>query len=49
MYYTPMTKAAMKLCFKAHKDQVDKAGIPYVFHPSVLLNDLEKVKKPRPV
>lgn len=33
MYYTPMTKAAMKLCFEAHKDQVDKAGIPYVFHP----------------
>ncbi len=33
MYYTPMTKAAMKLCFKAHKNQVDKAGIPYVFHP----------------
>ena len=33
MYYTPMTKAAMKLCFEAHKDQVDKAGIPYIFHP----------------
>ena len=33
MYYTPMTKAAMKLCFEAHKDQVDKAGVPYVFHP----------------
>lgn len=33
MYYTPMTKAAMKLCFEAHKNQVDKAGIPYVFHP----------------
>lgn len=33
MYHTPMTKAAMKLCFEAHKDQVDKAGIPYVFHP----------------
>ena len=36
MYYTPMTKAAMKLCFEAHKDQVDKAGIPYVFHPTSL-------------
>lgn len=33
MYYTPMTKAAMKLCFEAHKNQIDKAGIPYVFHP----------------
>ena len=33
MLYTPMTKAAMKLCFEAHKDQVDRSGVPYVFHP----------------
>lgn len=33
MLYTPMTKAALKLCYIAHKDQVDKAGLPYVFHP----------------
>ena len=31
MIYTPMTKKALKLCFEAHKDQVDKSGIPYVF------------------
>ena len=23
----------MKLCFRAHKEQTDKSGIPYVFHP----------------
>ena len=23
----------MKLCYEAHKDQVDKTGVPYVFHP----------------
>ena len=23
----------MKLCFDAHKNQVDKSGMPYVFHP----------------
>lgn len=23
----------MKLCFEAHKDQTDKSGLPYVFHP----------------
>ena len=23
----------MKLCFAAHKDQTDKSGMPYVFHP----------------
>jgi len=31
--YTEMTKKALRLCFEAHKDQVDKSGIPYVFHP----------------
>ncbi len=33
MIYTDLTKKAMKLCFDAHKDQVDKSGLPYVFHP----------------
>lgn len=33
MIYTDLTKKAMKLCFDAHRDQVDKTGIPYVFHP----------------
>ena len=33
MIYTELTKKAMKLCFAAHKEQVDKSGLPYVFHP----------------
>ena len=33
MIYTDKTKKAMKLCFEAHKDQLDKSGMPYVFHP----------------
>lgn len=33
MIYTDLTKKAMKLCYAAHKDQVDKSGLPYVFHP----------------
>ena len=33
MIYTALTKKALKICFDAHKDQVDKAGIPYVTHP----------------
>ncbi len=33
MLYTPLTKKAMQLCFEAHKDQTDKGGMPYVFHP----------------
>ncbi|MBR1457242.1 MAG: hypothetical protein IJ594_08820 [Oscillospiraceae bacterium] len=33
MLYTTMTKKAMRLCFEAHKEQTDKSGLPYVFHP----------------
>lgn len=33
MIYTPLTKKALKLCFEAHRDQVDKTDMPYVFHP----------------
>lgn len=33
MIYTSLTKKALKLCFEAHKEQVDKSGMPYVFHP----------------
>ena len=33
MIYTNLTKQALKLCFEAHKEQKDKSGMPYVFHP----------------
>ncbi len=33
MIYTPETKKAMKLCFEVHKEETDKSGLPYVFHP----------------
>ena len=33
MLYTDMTKKALRLCFEAHRDQRDKSGLPYVFHP----------------
>ena len=33
MLYTPLTKKALRLCFDAHKGQTDKSGMPYVFHP----------------
>lgn len=33
MIYTDMTKKAIKIMYQCHKDQVDKAGIPYVLHP----------------
>ncbi len=33
MIYTPETKKAIRLMFEAHKEQTDKSGVPYVFHP----------------
>ena len=41
MIYTTMTKIALKLCFEAHKEQVDKSGMPYVFHPFHLAEQME--------
>ena len=41
MIYTPKTKLALKLCFRAHKEQVDKSGLPYVFHPFHLAEQME--------
>lgn len=41
MIYTELTKKAMKLCFAAHKEQVDKAGVPYVFHPFHLAEQMK--------
>lgn len=41
MIYTPLTKKALVMCFKAHRDQVDKSGMPYVFHPFHLAEQME--------
>ena len=41
MIYTDKTKIALKLCFEAHRDQVDKSEIPYVFHPFHLAEQMQ--------
>lgn len=33
MIYTYLTKKAMKIAYNAHLNQVDKSGMPYIFHP----------------
>ncbi len=33
MLYTELTKKAMRIAYEAHKDQTDKVGVPYIFHP----------------
>ena len=41
MVYTDMTKKAMCFCFEAHKNQQDKSGLPYVFHPFHLAEEMD--------
>lgn len=41
MIYTEMTKKALRLSFDAHKEQVDKSGIPYVYHPFHLAEQMD--------
>lgn len=41
MIYTEMTKKALKLSFEAHKNQVDKSDMPYVYHPFHLAEQMK--------
>ena len=43
MIYTPLTKKALKISFNAHKDQVDKSGMPYVYHPFHLAESADAI------
>ena len=41
MIYTELTKKAMGIAYKAHHGQVDKSGVPYVFHPLHLAETMD--------
>lgn len=40
MIYTPLTKKAAVIAYKAHMNQYDKSGMPYIFHPMHLAESM---------
>ena len=42
MIYTPLTKKAMRIAYEAHHGQVDKVGVPYIFHPMHLAEQMKE-------
>ena len=42
MIYTPLTIRAMQIAYNAHHGQVDKAGVPYIFHPLHLAEAMDE-------
>lgn len=41
MVYTPLTIKAMKLAYEAHEGQYDQSGVPYIFHPIHVAEQME--------
>lgn len=41
MYYSELVKKACVLMLEAHKNDLDKGGYPYVFHPFYLATQME--------
>ena len=41
MLYTPTTKAALRLACEAHRNQLDKSGLPYILHPFHLAEQMD--------
>ena len=41
MIYTTNTRKAMKIAYDAHHGQLDKSGVPYVYHPIHLAEQMK--------
>ena len=41
MIYTDLTIKAMNLAYNAHHGQFDKGGVPYIFHPIHLAEEMD--------
>jgi len=42
MVYTPLTNLAMVIAYRAHHGQLDYNGIPYIFHPIHLAEQMDE-------
>ncbi len=40
MIYTKLTKKAMQIAYAAHHGQTDKVGVPYIFHPMAVAQNM---------
>lgn len=41
MYYSDMVRKACRIMYEAHREDMDKGGYPYVFHPFFLAAQME--------
>lgn len=41
MLYTAQTRKAMQLAYSAHHGQLDRSGVPYIFHPLHLAEQMK--------
>ena len=41
MIYTKNTRKAMNIAYNAHNGQMDKSGVPYIFHPIHLAEQMD--------
>jgi len=41
MIYTEQAKNAMCIAYEAHKDAMDKTGVPYIYHPVHLAEQMD--------
>ena len=41
MIYTDMTRLAMKIAYEAHHGMLDVPGVPYIFHPMHLAEQMD--------
>lgn len=41
MIYTDLTKKAMIIAYNSHRGQLDRAGVPYIYHPIHLAEQMD--------